>query len=67
MNNKIPDVPVFKYKTALAADRPKHEKYDDFWLKHPPMDLKRRAKIFSPFDALKGFSEAIEAASQQNG
>jgi hypothetical protein len=24
------------------------------------MDLSRRAKIFAPFDALKGFNEAIE-------
>lgn len=27
---------------------------------HPKMDLTRRAKIFSPYDALRGFDEAIE-------
>ena len=25
------------------------------------MELSRRAKIFAPFDALKGFNEAIES------
>ena len=38
-----------------------HNKGDDFYIKHPPMDLSRRAKIFSPFDALKGYDEAIAA------
>ena len=28
-------------------------------MKHPPMNLSRRAKIFSPFAALKGYDEEI--------
>lgn len=49
----------FKYMDAFLKGRPKHEKFDAFWRKHPTMDFGHRAKIFSPFDALKGFDEAI--------
>ena len=55
-----PNPPVgFKYSDVLKNGKPVHEKYDSFSLKHPPMDLGRRAKIFSPFDALKGFNDAV--------
>jgi len=30
------------------------------------MDLVRRAKIFSPFDALKGFSDELVKSEQKN-
>lgn len=63
MHYKSEDSPLpsnFKYTKVLEAGKPVHIKYDDFYLKHPPMDLGRRAKIFSPFDALKGFREAID-------
>ena len=49
----------FKYKELFLHGRPRHEKFDDFWRKHPPMDSVHRAKIFAPFDALAGFDEAI--------
>ena len=49
----------FKYKDTFLHGRPVHQKYDSFWRKHPPMDPRHRAKIFSPFDALDGFDEAI--------
>ena len=49
-----------KYKKAFELGKPEHFPYDSFSIKHPPMDLTRRAKIFSPFDALKGFNEEIE-------
>ena len=49
----------FKYMDAFLKGRPRHEKFDPFWRKHPTMDCGHRAKIFSPFDALKGFDEAI--------
>ena len=39
----------------------KVQTYDAFYRKHPPMDVVHRAKIFAPFDALRGFSEAIAA------
>lgn len=33
--------------------------------KHSPMDISNRAKIFSPFAALKGYEDAIELASSK--
>lgn len=51
----------FKYRKLFLHGRPKHEKFDDFWRKHPPMGTVHRAKIFAPFDALVGFDEAIES------
>lgn len=38
---------------------PEDGRCDDFSLKHPRMLLSQRAKVFSPFAALKGFEEAI--------
>ena len=49
----------FPYRSAFLQGRPQHEKYDDFWRRHPPMDIVHRAKIFAPFDALAGFGECI--------
>ena len=53
----------FPLKDLFRKGRPRHEKYDAFWCRHPPMDPGRRAKIFAPFDALVGFDDAI--ASKQ--
>lgn len=50
----------FKYIEVVKRGKNTHAKHDSFYLKHPPMELSKRAKIFAPFDALKGFSEAIE-------
>ncbi len=49
-----------QYRIVLALGRPKHTHADDFSLRHPPMQLEQRAKIFSPFSALKGFEERID-------
>ena len=49
----------FKYTDVLERGRPRHEKWDSFMLKHPPMTTAHWAKIFSPFDALDGFDERI--------
>ena len=49
-----------KYALAFRSGRPQHGTCDEFSLRHPKMSLQQRAKIFSPFDALKGFSESIE-------
>lgn len=49
----------FKYRKVFLAGRPRHEASDDFRLRHPSMDLSRRARIFAPFDALRGFRFAI--------
>ncbi len=50
-----------KYKNAFRARRPEHAPCDDFSARHPKMPLSRRAKIFSPFAALRGFEEAIDS------
>ena len=49
------------YRDVFVKGYPQHERFDSFRLRHPSMDNGRRAKIFSPFDALKGFSEAVAA------
>ena len=53
-----------EYRSALSRGRPKHGRCDDFSLRHPRMQLSQRAKIFSPFAALKGFEEAIDEKIQ---
>ena len=55
----------FRYAELAKAGRPQHQKFDEFWFRHPPMDLGKRAKIFAPFAALKGFDEEINAAERR--
>ena len=55
----------FRYREVYEKGKPVHEKNDSFSVKHPPMELSRRAKIFSPFDALKGFSEELAKTEQE--
>ena len=57
----MPVPPDFKYADVLRHGRPVHKAGDPFTVKHPPMEPGRRAKIFKPFAALKGFEEAVEA------
>ena len=52
--------PAFRYRELLLRGRPRHDRLDAFRIRHPQMDIGRRAKIFAPFDALQGFDEAIE-------
>lgn len=54
----------FKYRDVLLKGRPRHEKWDSFWIKHPPMAPSHWAKIFAPFDALDGFDERIQAKEE---
>ncbi len=54
----------FKYKDVFIKGRPQHEEWDDFKLKHPPMPASKWAKIYAPFDALKGFDEEIESQEE---
>ena len=49
----------FKYESVFRKGKPQHDFYSAFRVRHPKMAAGKRAKIFSPFDALKGFSEAI--------
>ena len=65
-DNNITLPPTFRYKSVFEKGKPKHEPNDTFSIKHPAMDLSRRAKIFSPFDALKGFSDELAKYEQIN-
>lgn len=56
----------FKYKDILWKGRPVHEKNSAFYAKHPPMPASRWAKIFAPFDALRGFQECLEAEERRS-
>lgn len=61
----MPMPPGFKYRDVLKKGRPQHDRLSLFRLKHPQMPCSRRAKIFAPFDALRGFNEAV--ASKEVG
>ncbi len=54
----------FKYKRGFDKGKPIHDPDDPFYIKHPKMDLSRRAKIFAPFDALRGFDAAVIAKNE---
>lgn len=54
----------FPYLDVFNRGKPRHNDNDDFRIRHPKMDLGKRAKIFSPFDALKGFDEAISSKEE---
>lgn len=64
MIGKMDMPPGFRYRDVFYKGKPCHNRYDYFLAKHPRMDIGRRAKIFSPFDALKGFSEAVAAKEE---
>ena len=49
----------FKYKSVFLHGKPRHDADDPFRIRHPVMPCSRRAKLFSPFDALRGFDAAI--------
>ena len=55
----MPMPSTFKYRDVFLKGKPRHNALDAFTIRHPPMPASRWAKIFSPFDALKGFDEAI--------
>ena len=51
--------PDFDYFDTIKLGKPHHIKFDDFYRNHPFMDVSKRAKIFAPFAALKGFDGEI--------
>ena len=65
MNDDFNDIGImempsgFSYRDVSDKGKPQHKKFDEFYARHPFMDIGKRAKIFSPFDALKGFNDAI--------
>lgn len=63
----IGDMPMpagFRYKKVYARGRPRHGRTDAFLIRHPRMSVKKRAKIFAPFDALRGFNAAVIAKNE---
>ena len=60
-NSSIGQIPVprdFKYARVLSQGKPEHDG-DYFSVKHPKMSCAKRAKIFAPFAALRGFDFEI--------
>ena len=55
----------FRYLNVFLKGKPQHDRFDPFRVRHPRMDVGHRAKIFAPFDALKGFSEAIASKARR--
>lgn len=51
----------FRYQEIVRRGKPRHPIDDSFWQRHPQMKPEKRAKIFSPFDALKGLREEMES------
>ena len=49
----------FEYKDVFLKGQPVHDPFDPFRLRHPSMATGHRARIFSPFDALAGFDDAV--------
>ena len=63
---EIPMPADFRYREIFLQGRPRHTGTDPFRTRHPQMDKGRRAKIFAPFDALKGFNEAIVGEEERS-
>ena len=49
----------FRYRDVFLKGKPQHDRYDAFRIRHPEMPPGKRAKLFAPFDALRGFDFAI--------
>ena len=59
MIGQMPMPADFRYRDVLLNGKPSHDRNDPFLLRHPRMPAGKRAKIFAPFDALRGFDFAI--------
>ena len=57
----------FPYADVLQKGRPLHRGDDPFLFRHPAMPPGKRAKLFAPFDALRGFSAAVIARDVRYG
>ena len=59
-------IPVSYFSdTNCHLRRPYHDISDPFFARHPKMDVRHRAKIFNPFNALKGYDEELSAKNIQ--
>ena len=56
---------TFRYQKVLEKGKPVHDKNDPFSIKHPAMPLSQRAKIFSPFIALEGYTDVIAKVEEE--
>lgn len=54
-------MPSFDYSDIIHLPYPREDK--EFFLRHPKMAMGDRAKIFSPFAALRGFSDEIDSTA----
>ena len=61
-NSKIGLETAQKYGDIIEMERPQTE---ESLRKHPRMTLQNRAKIFSPFAALRGYDEQLAAEKQR--
>ena len=61
-NRKIGQETAQKYGDIIEMERPQTE---ESFRKHPRMTLQNRAKIFSPFAALRGYDEQLAAEKQR--
>ena len=59
--------PSFRYRKVYEKGKPVHNADDLFSIRHPAMALSKRAKIFNPFDALKGFGDELSKAEEEAG
>lgn len=55
----------FRYRGVYLKGKPERDIFDSFRIKHPSMSAGRRAKIFAPFDALRGFGDGIASKKVQ--
>ena len=60
---ELPMPPGFPYRDTFLKGKPRHDRCDPFRARHPEMEHGRRAKIFAPFDALRGFSDRLGEAA----
>lgn len=56
-------MPSFNYDDIIDLPYPRNDW--NFLIKHPRMSIENRAKIFSPFAALRGHSDAIEETAEK--
>ena len=60
-NSKVGRETARKYADILELERPQTE---ESLRRHPRMSLQNRAKIFSPFAAVRGYKEQIDEESR---
>ena len=65
VNDSMPMPEGFKYRDVFLKGRPQHDRFDSFSIRHPKMDVGKRAKIFAPFAALKGFEDEVASKEVQ--